>query len=81
VSPVALAIWSRFLKSRVFNSGKSMLAKDNTMKSETIVIDYKKSAIVFHYKTDGKKSMETYTPEWAEARHAECVVRSIDFKG
>ena len=33
------------------------------MKFETIVIDYKKSAIVFHYKTDGKKSMETYTPD------------------
>jgi hypothetical protein len=47
----------------VFNSAKSTLAKDNTIKAETIVIDYKKSAIVFHYKTDGKKSTETYTPD------------------
>lgn len=34
----------------VLNFAKSALAKDNTIKSETIVIDYKKSAIVFHYK-------------------------------
>ncbi|MGA7556769.1 MAG: hypothetical protein WBW54_23710 [Candidatus Acidiferrales bacterium] len=47
----------------VLNSGKSTLAKDNTTKSETIVINYKKSAIVFHYKTDGKKSTDTYTPD------------------
>ena len=47
----------------VLNLAKSTLAKDNTIKSETIVIDYKKSAIVFHYKTDGKKSTETYTPD------------------
>jgi len=42
---------------------KSTLAKDSTIKSETIVIDNKKGAIVFHYKTDGKKSTETYTPD------------------
>jgi hypothetical protein len=47
----------------VFNPAKSTLAKDNTTKIETIVIEYKKSAIVFHYKTDGKKSTETYTPD------------------
>ena len=47
----------------VFNSAKSTLVKDNTIKLETIVIDYKKSAIVFHFKTDGKKSTETYTPD------------------
>lgn len=47
----------------VLNSAKSTLAKDNATKSETIVINYKKSAIVFHYKTDGKKSVETYTPD------------------
>lgn len=47
----------------VLNFAKSTLAKDNTIKSETIVIDYKKSTIVFHYKTDGKKSKETYTPD------------------
>ncbi|MGD0841324.1 MAG: hypothetical protein ABSA32_09230 [Candidatus Acidiferrales bacterium] len=47
----------------VLNVGKSTLAKDNTTKSETIVIEYKKSAIVFHYRTDGKKSTETYTPD------------------
>lgn len=47
----------------VLNLAKSTLAKDDTIKSETIVIDYKKSAIVFHYKTDGKKSTETYIPD------------------
>jgi hypothetical protein len=47
----------------VLNPAKSTLAKGNTIKSETIVIDYKKSAIVFHYKTDGKKSTEAYTPD------------------
>ncbi|HUA01927.1 MAG TPA: hypothetical protein VMB02_16440 [Candidatus Aquilonibacter sp.] len=47
----------------VLNIAKSTLAKDNTVKSETIVVDYKKSKIVFHYKTDGKKSTETYTPD------------------
>jgi hypothetical protein len=47
----------------ILNSAKSTIAKDDTIKSETIVIDYKKSAIVFHYKTDGKKSTETYTPD------------------
>jgi hypothetical protein len=52
-----------FSGSWVFNSAKSTLAKDSTVKSETIVINYKKSAIVFHYKTDGKKSTETYTPD------------------
>ena len=47
----------------VLNPTKSTLAKDSTIKSQTIVIDNKKSAIVFHYKTDGKKSTETYTPD------------------
>ena len=47
----------------VLNATKSTLPKDNTIKSQTIVIDNKKSAIVFHYKTDGKKSTETYTPD------------------
>lgn len=47
----------------VLNIGKSTLAKDDTVKSETITIDYKKSAITFHYKTDGKKSTEKYIPD------------------
>jgi hypothetical protein len=47
----------------VLNAAKSTLPKDNTIKSQSIVIDNKKSAIVFHYKTDGKKSTETYTPD------------------
>lgn len=47
----------------VLNVPKSTLAKDSTIKSETIVIAYKKSTIIFHYKTDGKKSTETYTPD------------------
>jgi len=47
----------------VLNVAKSTLSKDSTIKSQTIVIGNKKSAIVFHYKTDGKKSTETYTPD------------------
>jgi hypothetical protein len=47
----------------VRNAAKSTLPKDNTIKSRTIVIENKKSAIVFHYKTDGKKSTVTYTPD------------------
>lgn len=47
----------------VLNATKSTLPKDSTIKSQTIVIDNKMSAIVFHYKTDGKKSTETYTPD------------------
>jgi hypothetical protein len=47
----------------VLSAAKSMLAKDTTTKSETILVAYKKATIVFHYKTDGKKSTETYTPD------------------
>jgi hypothetical protein len=47
----------------VLNIAKSTLSKDDSVKSEIITIDYKKSAINFHYKTDGKKSNETYTPD------------------
>jgi hypothetical protein len=47
----------------VLNVAKSTLPKDSTIKSQTIVIENKKSAIVFHYKTDGKKSTETFTPD------------------
>jgi hypothetical protein len=47
----------------VLNAAKSTLSTDSTIKSQTIVIDNKKSAIVFHYKTDGKKSTEIYTPD------------------
>jgi hypothetical protein len=47
----------------VLNPAKSTLGKDNTIKAQTIAIDYKKSTIVFHYKTDGKKSTESYTPD------------------
>jgi hypothetical protein len=47
----------------VLNAANSKLPKDSTIKSQTIVIDNKKSAIVFHYKTDGKKLTETYTPD------------------
>jgi hypothetical protein len=47
----------------VLNVAKSTLPKDSTIKAETIVIENKKSAIVFHYKADGKKSTETYTPD------------------
>ena len=47
----------------VLNATKSTLPKDSTIKSQSIIIDNKKSAIVFHYKTDGKKSTESYTPD------------------
>ena len=47
----------------VLNATKSTLPKDSTIKSQSIVIDNKKSAIVFNYKTDGKKSTEAYTPD------------------
>jgi len=47
----------------VLNAAKSTLPKESKIKSQTIVIDNKNSAIVFHYKTDGKKSTETYTPD------------------
>ena len=47
----------------VLIAAKSTLPKDSKIKSETIVIENKKSAIVFHYKTDGKKLTETYTPD------------------
>jgi len=57
------AVTPDFSGNWVLNVSKSTLAKDSTIKSETIVIAYKKSAIIFHYKTDGKKSTETYTPD------------------
>ena len=47
----------------VLNATKSTLPKDSTIKFESIVIENMKSAIVFHYKTDGKKLTETYTPD------------------
>ncbi len=47
----------------VLNTSKSTLSKDSTVKSETIVIENKKSEIIFHYKTDGQKSTEKYTPD------------------
>jgi hypothetical protein len=55
-----------FSGSWVLNAAKSKLPKDSTIKSQTIVIDNKKSAIVFHYITDGKKLMESYTPDGKE---------------
>ena len=76
----------------VLNAAKSTLPKDSTIKSQTIVIDNKKSAIVFHYKTDGKKSTETYTPDGGKSgviikhRHGlrallkEVVSGSVEFK-
>jgi curli biogenesis system outer membrane secretion channel CsgG len=43
-----------FSGTRVLSATKSTLLKGSTIKSQTLVIDNKKSAIVFHYKTDGK---------------------------
>jgi len=43
------------------NLGKSTLAKDSKVISETLSISAKKSTVVIHYKTDGKKSTESYT--------------------
>jgi hypothetical protein len=45
------------------DAAKSTLPKDSAIKSQTIAINNKKSAIVFHFKTDGKKSTESYTPD------------------
>ena len=64
----------------VLNATKSTLPKDSTIKSQTIVIENKKSAIVFHYKTDGKKLTKTYTPDGKKRAVAENVVRSTDFE-
>ena len=50
----------------VLSAAKSTLAKDSTIKSQTIAIAHKKSTIVFDYKTDGKKSKETYTVDGKE---------------
>ena len=47
----------------VLNTPKSSIPKDSTIKAQTVVIENKKSAIVFRYQTDGKKSTETYTPD------------------
>jgi hypothetical protein len=47
----------------VLNLTKSTLAQDSVIKSQTVAIDNKKSAIVFHYTTHGKKSTEMYTPD------------------
>lgn len=47
----------------VLSPAKSTLAKESTIKSETILVAHKKATIVFDYKTDGKKSKETYTPD------------------
>lgn len=52
-----------FTGTWALNATKSTLAKDTAIKAQTIVIDNKKSAIVFHYKTDGKKSTEMYMPD------------------
>ena len=52
-----------FTGTWVLNLAKSTLPKDSTLKSETIEIANKKSSVVFHYKTDGKKSTETYMPD------------------
>src|SRR5258705_12388745 len=72
ITLVLTVMFSKFAKATtapdfsgtwVLNAAKSTLPKDSTIKSQTIVIDNKKSAIVFHYKTDGKKLTETYTPD------------------
>jgi len=52
-----------FSGSWVLNATKSTLPKTSTIKSQSMVIENKKSAIVFRFETDGKKSTETYTPD------------------
>lgn len=44
----------------VLNLGKSTLEKDSQLKAEAIEISAKKSKLVFHFKTDGEKTTETY---------------------
>jgi hypothetical protein len=62
-APAQTAVTPDFSGTWVLNVSKSTLAKDSTIKSETVVIAYKKSTIIFRYKTDGKKSTESYTPD------------------
>jgi hypothetical protein len=45
------------------NVAKSTLPKDSMVKSSTLAIENKKGSVVMHFKTDGKKSTETYTPD------------------
>lgn len=47
----------------VLNPAKSTFSKEGPIKSQSIVVENKKSEIFFHYKTDGKKSTERYTPD------------------
>ncbi len=49
--------------SWVLNTSKSTLPKGSAIKSRTLLIENKKTAIVFHYTSDGEKSTETYTPD------------------
>ena len=62
-TPTQTNVAQDFSGTWVLNVAKSTLPKDSAIRSQTIIIEYKKSAIVFHYKTDGKKSTETYTPD------------------
>jgi hypothetical protein len=55
----------------VLSAAKSTLPKDRTIKSQTIVIDNKKSAILFHYNTDGTKLTLTYKPDGKKRVSAE----------
>jgi flagellar hook assembly protein FlgD len=47
----------------VLNVAKSTLSKDSTVKSSTLAIENKKGSVAMRFKTDGKKSTETYTPD------------------
>jgi hypothetical protein len=47
----------------LLNTSKSTLDKDSTVKSQSLNIENKKSAIIFHYKSDGKKWTDSYTPD------------------
>jgi hypothetical protein len=62
-SALAQTAAPNFSSTWVLDIAKSTLPKDSTIRSQTVVIENKKPAIVFHYKTDGKKSTETYTPD------------------
>jgi hypothetical protein len=47
----------------VLNITKSTLPKDSTIKAQSLAIENKKSAIVFHYSADDKKYEASYTPD------------------
>jgi hypothetical protein len=64
----------------VLNATKSTVPKDGTIKSQSITIENKKSAIIFHYKNRWQKIDRELRTRWEKARVGEDVVRSTEFQ-